>query len=140
MKYYDVYLVLFLKRCKNMKYSIIDSEEERKRNSFKMSNFNRKEMKMILTFSACGAYAAVLEHSKKERRKRRIWARDWLLKRKERGAYNGILSELRLTDKEDFRKFLRMNNKRITINMRNSVTPFNATSFSGSVRLLISFF
>ena len=71
LKYYDVYLVLFF-----------DSEEERKRNSFKMSNFNRKEMKIILTFSACGAYATVLEHSKKEKRKRRIWARDWLLKRK----------------------------------------------------------
>ena len=30
-------------------------------------------------------------------------------KRNERGAYNGILNELRLTDKEDLRKYLRMN-------------------------------
>ena len=28
---------------------------------------------------------------------------------RKRGAYNGILNELRLTDKEDFRKYLRMN-------------------------------
>ena len=39
----------------------------------------------------------------------KIWAREWLLKRNERGTYNGILNGLRLTDKEDFRKYLRMN-------------------------------
>ena len=39
----------------------------------------------------------------------KIWTREWLLKRNKRGAYNGILNELRLTDKEDFIKYLRMN-------------------------------
>ena len=32
-----------------------------------------------------------------------------MLKRNERGAYNGILNEHRLTDKENFRKYLDMN-------------------------------
>ena len=41
--------------------------------------------------------------------RRKIWTREWLLKRNESGAYNGILNELRLTDKEEFRKYLRMN-------------------------------
>ena len=41
--------------------------------------------------------------------RRKIWTWEWLLKRNERGAHNGILNELRLTDKEDFRKYLRMN-------------------------------
>ena len=41
--------------------------------------------------------------------RRKIWTREWLLKGNESGAYNGILNELRLTDKEEFRKYLRMN-------------------------------
>ena len=38
-----------------------------------------------------------------EKSRKKIWTREWLLKGNERGAYNGILNELRLTDKEDFR-------------------------------------
>ena len=56
---------------------------------------------------------------KTERHKRRTWARDWLLKRKEKGAYNGIINELRLTDKEDFRKFLRMNTETLFIILKH---------------------
>ena len=44
-----------------------------------------------------------------EKSRRKIWTQEWLLKRNERGANNGILNELRLTDKGDFRKYLRMN-------------------------------
>ena len=44
--------------------------------------------------------------SYEEKSRRKIWTREWLLKRNKRGAYNGILNELRLTDKEDFRKYL----------------------------------
>ena len=54
-------------------------------------------------------YAVIMELDTKKKSRRKIWTRKWLLKRKERGAYNGILNELRLTDKEDFRKYLRMN-------------------------------
>ena len=45
----------------------------------------------------------------KEKSRRKIWTQEWLLIGNKRGAYNGILNELRLTDKEDFRKYLRMN-------------------------------
>ena len=60
---------------------------------------------------AVKAIAEDLETCKKKKRnkKNRIWAREWLLERPNKGAYNGILSELPLTDQEDFRKFLRMN-------------------------------
>ena len=54
-------------------------------------------------------YAVIMELDTKKKSRRKIWTRKWLLKRNERGAYNGILNELRLTDKEDFRKYLRMN-------------------------------
>ena len=67
------------------------------------------DLDLIAYFVSCGAYALIEELNKKTQVKRRIWTRDWLLKRQEKGAYNGILNELRLTDKEDFRKYLRMN-------------------------------
>ena len=38
-----------------------------------------------------------------------MWAREWVLQRPHKEAYNGILTDLPLTDQEDFRKFLRMN-------------------------------
>ena len=56
--------------------------------------------------------ALIYDHQlprKKKRRKRCYWVKPWLEKRYERGAYNGILTEMRLHDQEDFRKYLRMN-------------------------------
>ena len=63
----------------------------------------------IAYMSLCSSYTVSMELDAKKKSRRNIWAREWLLKRNERGAYNGILIELRLTDKEDFRKYLRMN-------------------------------
>ena len=54
-------------------------------------------------------YAVIMELDTKKKSRRKIWTRKWLLKRNEIGAYNGILNEPRFTDKEDFRKYLRMN-------------------------------
>ena len=77
-----------------------------------MSSYNNDE-DILLLAALCGATVAVkaiaedLETCKKK--KKRIWAREWLLERPNKGAYNGILSELHLTDQKDFRKFLRMN-------------------------------
>ena len=44
-----------------------------------------------------------------KRRQRTIWIRSWLANRQEKSAHNNILAELRLTDGEHFRKYLRMN-------------------------------
>ena len=63
----------------------------------------------IAYMSFCASYAVIMELDTKKKSRRKIWTREWLLKRNERGSYNGILNELRLTDKEDFRKYLRMN-------------------------------
>ena len=63
----------------------------------------------IAYMSLCASYTVSMELDAKKKSRRNIWAREWLLKRNERGAYNGTLNELRLTDKEDFRKYLRMN-------------------------------
>ena len=77
-----------------------------------MSSYNNDE-DILLLAALCGATVAVkaiaedLETCKKK--KKRIWAREWLLERPNKEAYNDILSELHLTDQKDFRKFLRMN-------------------------------
>ena len=47
--------------------------------------------------------------TKSERKKRRMWAKTWLRRRDEKSAYNSIIAELRLEDKEHFRYYLRMN-------------------------------
>ena len=40
----------------------------------------------------------------KERRKRIQWVRFWIRKTDIKGAYHSIINDLRLTDKEDFRR------------------------------------
>ena len=48
--------------------------------------------------SFCASYAVIMVLDTKKKSKRKIWIREWLLKRNERGAYNGILNELRLNE------------------------------------------
>ena len=50
----------------------------------------------IAYMSFCASYTVTMEMDTKKKSRRRIWAREWLLKRNERGAYNEILDELRL--------------------------------------------
>jgi len=41
-------------------------------------------------------------------RNRTIWARHWISKREEYGAYNGLVREIRVNDTASYRNFLRM--------------------------------
>ena len=80
---------------------------------------------LLLLAAECGASVAVImsadepqNPSKKlNNRKKRIWAREWLLQRPHKGACNGILADLRLTDLEYFRKFLRMNTETFQVKL-----------------------
>ena len=63
---------------------------------------------MGLLIIAGGGLLLNQEHTK-ERRKQRQWVRPSIKKRDSKGAYYSIINNLKLTDKEDFRKFLRMN-------------------------------
>jgi len=69
-----------------------------------------KELQIIAATSilVTGVYLQDELHGKK-RRKRSVWVKNWLQRREEKGAYNNILTELRLDDVESFRKYLRMN-------------------------------
>ena len=53
--------------------------------------------------------AELLLQNSKKRRVRKIWVKNWLKMKNEKGAYNNILNELKLTDSENFRKYLRKN-------------------------------
>ena len=53
----------------------------------------------IAYMSFCASYTNRIELDTKEMLRRKIWAREWLLKPNERGAYNGISNELRSNEK-----------------------------------------
>ena len=52
----------------------------------------------IAYMSFCASYAVIIELDTKRKSRRKIWTREWLLKRNKKGAYNGILNELRLNE------------------------------------------
>ena len=52
----------------------------------------------IAYMSFCASYTVIMELDTKNKSRRKIWTREWLLKRNERGAYYGILNELRLNE------------------------------------------
>ena len=58
------------------------------------------------------AYSAIIAActaSKKKRKRRKMWAKSWLMQRDTKSAFNMILQEFRLGDKDMFRNYLRMN-------------------------------
>ena len=61
-----------------------------------------------LLISARGSLLLSQEHIK-GRRKQRQWVRLRIRKRDSKGAYYSVINDVSLTDKEDFRKYLRMN-------------------------------
>ena len=67
---------------------------------------NKKPMGLLIVTE--GGLLLSQEHIK-ERRKRRQWLSPWIRKRDSKGAYYSIINDPRLTDKEDFREYLRMN-------------------------------
>ena len=77
---------------------------------------DRDENIIVCLAASVGAHAAILHSTKSSEKKRRVWVKKWLLERQKKGAYKGIVSDLRLTDPEDFRKFLRMNTETFQVN------------------------
>ena len=52
----------------------------------------------IAYMSFYASYTAIVELHTKTKSRRKIWTRAWLLKRNEKGAYNGILNDLKLNE------------------------------------------
>ena len=73
---------------------------------------------IIVCASLIAASSIVIRNSGKQKRRRRTtWVKGWLKTRAEKGAYNTILNELKLSDFESFRRYLRMNTE--TFEVRN---------------------
>ena len=54
--------------------------------------------KMICRYVFYASYTVIMELNTKKRSRRKIWTRQWLLKRNERGACNEILNKLKLNE------------------------------------------
>ena len=55
------------------------------------------------------------EGRKKKRRKQRtVWVKPWRSRRDELGAYNALINEMAMTDREDYRRFMRMHTETFT--------------------------
>ena len=64
------------------------------------------EKPLTITLLAIGIK---LDEKKKKRKKRFVWMKPWLTNRLGTSAYQNIFQKLRLNDKEEFRRYLRMN-------------------------------
>ncbi|KAG8176626.1 hypothetical protein JTE90_028608 [Oedothorax gibbosus] len=58
--------------------------------------------------SAALAAVIVSAYRKKQQKKRTVWTRNWLLRRKVFGCYENLMRELALEDSESYRRWLRM--------------------------------
>ena len=73
----------------------------------KTADINNNNLTVLLII-AVGSLLLNQEHIK-ERRKQRKWLRLRIRKRDSKGAYYLVINDLILTDKEDFRRYVRMN-------------------------------
>ena len=61
----------------------------------------REENVLVCLTASVGAYAIL--HSTKSSKSRRGWVKKWVLERQKKWVYNRTVSDLHLTDREDFR-------------------------------------
>ena len=65
----------------------------------------KKQIRALCVVAAC---SQIIKHNRKHRvsntRKRKCWVKPWLAER-HKSLYHGLVSELLLLDKEDFRMF-----------------------------------
>ena len=80
----------------------------KKRSCFFKNGGHSKNKLTGLLIIAGGSLLLSQEHIK-ERREQREWVRLRIRKKDSKGAYHSVINDLSLTDKEDFRKYLRMN-------------------------------
>ena len=77
---------------------------------------NKKLMGLLII---AGEGLLVSQEHIKERRKQRQWVPFLIRKRDSKRACYSIINDLKLTDKEDFRKYLRMNTSTFQVILEN---------------------
>eukprot|EP00794_Sanderia_malayensis_P006567 gene6567-7309_t len=50
-----------------------------------------------------------IKDRRKRQRRRSVWCKEWLKNRESSSLYNSLVNELRLADRGDYRRFMRMN-------------------------------
>ena len=59
--------------------------------------------------AACGnVLAIIIARRRRRRRNRSVWVREWIKNRPQLGAYDQLVQELKVSDTQGFRNFLRM--------------------------------
>ena len=89
-------------------------------NREKMTSDSEDLITLILINNICYSKS---KSKKKSKRPKGIWMKPWLKNRNDKSAYNNIFSELLLTYKEEFRRYLRMNTTSYEV---SNITKFPA--------------
>ena len=74
-------------------------------------------------------YRIIFNKKRKKKVERKIWVKQWLCGRDVKGAYNALLSELSLTHREDYRRFMRMNHETFHVSCFLVVRTYQACHF-----------
>lgn len=77
-----------------------------------------------LTAATCAAivlYIAIKQRRRRQK-KRTVWIREWMKKRQQYGAYQHLVKELRLSDSNGYKKFLRMDPESFGV-LESLITP-----------------
>ena len=66
---------------------------------------------------ACGSQ----QLATKNRRKRSVWMKNWLMERHVKGAYNALLVDLPCTAMQDYKRFMRMNEETFKVSSKSTL-------------------
>ena len=93
------YFKLFPHSCAIKTLNLKFLTESKVRKSLYNSMAAKMTDELEITYvSFCSSYTIIMELDTKKTSRRKIWTREWLLKRNEEAAYYGILNDLRLND------------------------------------------
>ena len=70
---------------------------------------DEKELHLLLLLTTSCCQLLFPEEISKNRKRRKIWVKEWLQKRNTVGKFNTIISEFQLQDRYSYRKYLRIN-------------------------------
>ena len=60
------------------------------------------------------------ESQGKKRKKRKCWVKPWIASRETKGAYNILVTELCLTEREDYQCFMYMSHETFNVSIKSS--------------------
>ena len=77
---------------------------------FQLSAMDEEERTIVAISTLLLGYGLILK--KKKRIQRRMWVKQWILRMEQLGAFNALVNEFSLSEREDYRRFMRMSPNR----------------------------